>query len=106
MDTLKTPEQLKAKVAADLQRIKSSMPGVYQAIQDKAQDIGGEAYALVRQGCAGKPNTFYAFENGHVVGTRFNLPELDRDVAYSMVAFGVDFMVVWPQPLAQAAGGV
>ncbi len=97
MDTSKTPEQIKAKVAADIKRIQQHMPGVYQAIKDKAQVIGDSAYLYVKQACAGKPNTFYAMENGHIVGTRFNIPDLDREVAWAMCAFGVDFMVVWPE---------
>lgn len=106
MDTEKTPEEIAAKVAADLQRIKSHMPGVYAAIQQKASVIGGKAYALVRAGCAGKPNHFWAMENGHIVGTRFQIPELDRDVAHTLVAYGLDCLVVWPEsvPAQQQEG--
>jgi hypothetical protein len=52
--------------------IKTQMPMVYGAIQDKAQEIGKEAFALVRKGLRGEPNTFYAFERGYVVGTPFS----------------------------------
>ena len=101
MDTFKTPEQTKAKVAADIKRIQQHMPGVYKAIKDNATEIGDRAYLYVKQACAGKPNTFYAMENGHIVGTRFELPEIDRDIAWAMCAFGIDFMVVWPEETAK-----
>jgi hypothetical protein len=52
--------------------IKTQMPMVYGAIQDKAQQIGKDAFALVRKGLRGEPNTFYAFERGYVVGTPFS----------------------------------
>ena len=99
MDTLrkKTPEE----VALDLQRIKTHMPETYRAIQQKAAQIGNGAFALVRRGCAGEPNAFYAFESGHVVGTPFNLPDIARDVAQYMVTFGVDHAVVWPEYTVQ-----
>ncbi len=96
MDTSKTSEQTKAKVAADIKRIQQHMPNVYKAIKDKADEIGGQAYLYVKQSCAGRPNTFYAMENGHIVGTKFELPDIDRDVAQAMCAFGIDFMVIWP----------
>lgn len=101
MDTQLTPEQLKAKVQADLQRIKTHMPGVYKSIQQMAQKIGNQAYTLVRLACAGQPNTFFAIENGHVVGTRFGLPDLDRDIAVSMLEWGMDCLVVWPLEYAE-----
>ena len=42
-------EQL-TKVAEGLHTIKTHMPLVYGAIQDKSKEIGNEAFALVRKG--------------------------------------------------------
>lgn len=93
MDTLrkKTPEE----VAQDLQRIKTHMPETYKAIQEQAARIGNTAFALVRRGCAGEPNTFYAFEAGHVVGTPFTIPEVSEPMAMAMVRYGLAHAVVW-----------
>ena len=53
-------------VEQEIADIKAHMPEVYQAIKDKADEIGKEAYALVRRGLRGEPNCFYAFERGWV----------------------------------------
>ena len=93
------------KVAEGLHVIKTQMPMVYGAIQDKAQEIGKDAFALVRRGLRGEPNTFYAFERGYVVGTPFSHGELTKDVAAMMVQFGVAFVCIWREPGADAAKG-
>lgn len=77
------------------------MPRVYAAIKAKADEIGTEAYACVRQGLRGVPDRFYAMENGHVVGTPFAPGPVPDEVARLMVQFGVAFVCIWP-----GAGGV
>lgn len=90
-------------VEARVRQIKDHMPEVYRAIQDKAEDIGREAYAMVRRAIAGQPNTFYAFERGYVVGTPFSKHDITADLAMAMVAFGTTYAVVWAEPQAKEA---
>ena len=101
MDTQqrKTPDQ----VAQDLHRIKTHMPETYKAIQQQAASIGNLAFALVRRGCAGESNTFYAFEAGHVVGTPFTIPDVAEPLATAMVRYGVAHAVVWGQRVTEGA---
>ncbi|MFC7408727.1 hypothetical protein [Hydrogenophaga atypica] len=92
-------------VQARVQLIKAEMPETYKAIVVQAQMMGNEAYALVRRGLRGEANCFYAVERGHVVGTPFNLPDVQADMARFMVQFGCAFLVMWaPVAVAAAAG--
>lgn len=86
-----------AEVEQQIAQIKGHMPAVYQAIKDKAGQIGNDAYRLVRQGIAGQPCKFYAFERGRVVGTPFKGHPIEADVAQAMVQFGVSFCVMWAE---------
>ena len=90
-----TPEEQAAAVAKQLATIKTHMPAVYAAVQAKANEIGSEAFALVRRGARGEPDCFYAFEGGRVVGTPFN-QAVHPDVAQLIVQFGVTFLCMWP----------
>ena len=93
-------------VQARVQLIKAQMPDTYEAIKDKASDIGNDAYSLVRRGLRGEANCFYAMERGHVVGTPFNLPNVQDDVARLVLQFGCTFMVMWaPEACKGAADG-
>ena len=92
MDT----EAPKVDVNAQIAEIRAHMPAVYQAIQDKAEQIGKEAFAIVRKGLRGEPNCFYAFERGRVVGTPFVLPDVTNYIAGKMVQFGVAHVCIWP----------
>ncbi len=102
MDTSRTTEQIKVKVAADIERIKTRMPNVYAEIQAKAAVIGSKAFNLVKRGCAGQPNTFYAFEAGHVVGTPFSNHDIERDIAQAMCTFGIQHVSIWHAEAVQA----
>ena len=82
-------------IEARVRDIKAHMPETYKAIQARAAEFGREAYALVRRGIAGQPNTFYAFERGWVVGTPFNQVDIAADVALGMVMFGCTAVVIW-----------
>lgn len=104
MDTGQS-DQPADKVAQGLHTIKAHMPLVYGAIQDKAAEIGNEAFALVRKGLRGEPNAFYAFERGYVVGTPFSAGELTKDVAALMVQFGMAFVCIWRAPGAATQEG-
>ena len=75
-------------VQQKIDQIKQSMPETYKAIQAKAKVIGNDAYLLVRRGLRGEANCFWAMEGGLVMGTPFNLPDTQRDVAWAMVCFG------------------
>lgn len=92
MDTSKS----QVDVAATLDHIKRSMPKTYQAIQDRATDLGNEAYVLVRRGIKGLPCCFYAVERGHVVGTPFTGHAIEPVLASQMVQFGCEFLVIFP----------
>lgn len=84
--------------------IKSHMPETYKAIQAKAGEIGKEAYALVRRGLRGEAGCFYAFERGRVVGTPFNEPEINAEIAQYMVTFGCTYVCIWPARKAGTDG--
>jgi hypothetical protein len=72
MDTRnRTVIKSEAEVEALLLTIKTKMPLTYAAVKAKAQAVGGDAYAWVRQGLRGAPDCFYAVEVGHAVGTPF-----------------------------------
>lgn len=86
-----------AEVEQQIALIKDSMPETYKSIQAKAEQIGRDAYRLVRQGIAGQPCKFYAFERGRVVGTPFKGHPIEADVAQAMVQFGVSFCVMWAE---------
>lgn len=77
--------------------IRAHMPEVYAVIQDKAQQIGPEAFALVRRGLRGEPGCFYAFEAGHVVGTPFGRSHPAMvETANFLVRFGCAHVCIWP----------
>lgn len=99
MDTAaKTGQQV--DVEGQIAIIKQAMPQTYQAIQDKAREMGKDAYALVRRGIKGEPNCFYAIEAGHVVGGPFNLRGVNAEVAKLMCEFGCRHLVMWAAPVA------
>ena len=103
MDTAAKSE---VEVEAAIGLIKSKMPTVYDMILVKAKEIGNDAYAHVRAGLRGEVNRFYAFENGHVVGTKFNCPQITSDIALFVVEFGVSACVIWALPVQAPAQGV
>lgn len=97
MSEQQSQDGMKALVDQRLQVIKSRMPNVRQAIEDRAALIGNETFALVRRGLRGEPGCFYALEGGHVVGTPFG----DADprmaqVAQFLVRFGCAHVCIWP----------
>lgn len=88
-----------------IQIIKTKMPETYKAIQIKAGQVGNEAYALVKRGLRGEANCFWAMEAGHVVGTPFNMPDLNREMAAAMVQFGCLYVCTFgPVPKGAAHG--
>ena len=82
-------------VSAQIEEIKARMPETYRAIQAKAQEIGNEAFRLVRRGLRGEPNCFYAVERGFVKGAPFKHAQLSAEVAQQIVQFGCGFLVMW-----------
>jgi hypothetical protein len=92
----------KTDVGAKIEEIKRFMPETYKSIQAKSKEIGNEAFVLVRRALRGDPNCFYAFEQGRVVGTPFNLVEVNRDVAQYMVTFGCPHVCIWAMPAMPA----
>lgn len=91
MDTRTANDSVEAQIAT----IKAQMPETYKSIQAKSQEIGKQAFSLVRRGLRGEPNCFYAFERGVVVGTPFNLLEVNRDIAQYMVTFGCTYVCIF-----------
>lgn len=93
---------IKAYVDGQLGIIKAHMPLTYQSIKAKAEEVGGKAYALVRLGIAGRPNTFYAIEGNRAVGTPFvDVPGMDKMAEY-IRQFGCKLFILWAQEAQQA----
>lgn len=91
---------------ACVQLIKARMPETYKSVGETSARIGQVAFRLVRAGIRGKPNCFYAVERGHVVGTPFNMPGVQDDMARLVLQFGCTFMVMWaPEACKGAADG-
>lgn len=85
----------KEELDRKINEIKAHMPNVYQSIQRKAKEVGSKAFALVRAGLRGVPNSFYAFERGRVVGTPFAGHPIAADVASVMVQFECAHVCMW-----------
>lgn len=94
-----------AAVEQQISEIRQFMPGVYASIRAKAEEIGREAFALVRRGLRGEPGCFYAFERGRVVGTPFDGCEIQADVAAVMVQFRCAHVCMWGVPRHEVAHG-
>lgn len=94
----------KVDVAALIDDIKRFMPETYAAIQQRAYEIGNDAYVQVRKGLRGEPNCFYAFERGRVVGTPFNITDVMNVVAGNMVRFGCAYVCIWPMAATPQPG--
>lgn len=75
-------------VSEKLAEIKQHMPGMYQAIRDRASKDGNLVFELVRRGLRGEKNCFYGWEGGRVVGTRFDTVDADYHLALGMIQFG------------------
>jgi hypothetical protein len=100
-----TQQNDQSQTAGKIEEIKTLMPQVYKGIQQKAVQIGRNAYALVRRGLAGEPNCFYAFEGGRVVGTPFNDRMTNIDIALHVVEFGCAHVCVWGDRLQGVQDG-
>ena len=97
MSEQQSQDGMKALVDQRLQVIKSRMPNVRQAIEDRAALIGNEAFALVRRGLRGEPGCFYALEGGYVVGTPFGEKDPRMvQVAQFLVRFGSAHVCIFP----------
>jgi len=57
MDSMDT-QPPKIDVTAKIEEIKRFMPETYKSIQAKSQEIGNEAFVLVRKGLRGEANCF------------------------------------------------
>lgn len=82
-----------------LQLIREHMPQTYAEIQRQAQARGNAVFGLVRRGCSGQADCFYAIEAGHVVGTPF-AQAVDPALAALIVQFGIGFLVLLQQAAA------
>lgn len=82
------------------------MPKTYAHIRQRSapDDLGTQAFALVRRGLRGEANCFWAMEGGHVVGTPFAADHpITADVAQLMVAFGCAYVCILPDAPKAAA---
>jgi hypothetical protein len=95
----------KVDVPALIEDIKRFMPETYASIKRKAEEVGNEAYVLVRRGLRGEPNCFYAFERGRVMGTPFSLVEVQRDIAQYMVTLGCAHVCIFAMVNKEEAHG-
>jgi len=93
MDTRTAANDVEAQVA----RIKTHAPEVYKAIQAKAQEIGTEAFRLVRRGLRGEPNCFYAVEQGTVYGAPFTGLQGAGWIAQQIAQFGCAHVCIFPE---------
>lgn len=75
-------------VSEKLAEIKMHMPGMYQAIKERAAKDGNLVYELVRRGLRGEKNCFYGWSDGRVVGTRWDTLDVDYHLALGMIQFG------------------
>lgn len=94
-----------ADIEARVREIKTHMPETYKSIQAKADEIGRDAYGMVRRALGGQPNLFYALERGWVMGTPFNLKDITADVALSLVMFNARSVVLWGVVAKEASHG-
>jgi len=83
------------RVAQQVAEIKATMPGIYQLILDKAEDIGRPAYSLVRRSLAGEPNCFFAWDKRRAIGTPFSSPGVMHDTMRFMAEFGSPLGAIW-----------
>lgn len=99
MDTSAEKTAQADKVEKVIDSIKTHMPETYKGIQSKAAAIGRLAYQLVRRGVSGEANCFYGWENGRVVGTPFNCPQVTGDIALHVVEFGSAHVCIFGEQL-------
>ena len=60
--------------------LRAQMPNVARAVDERRRQDGAEwVNATIRKAMNGEPNQFYAFENGHVLGTPFTA-DFDKGV--------------------------
>lgn len=88
-----------------LHTIKTRMPKLYEAIQERAKNVPG-VYAQVRAGLRGEANQFYGCEAGHVVGTPFGGERWASTLALlkdQSLQFGFGFLVMWGDPVQTPA---
>lgn len=104
MDTRTASDGKTDQAVEQVALIKAFMPKVYGAIKAKAEELGPDAYSLVRRGARGEADCFYAFEGGRVVGTPF-CQSVTADVAVLMVEFGVGFVCMWPSSAGKGGNG-
>ncbi|TAK97057.1 MAG: hypothetical protein EPO09_04940 [Aquabacterium sp.] len=78
------------------QDLKHLMPGVARMVRERRSEWGdAHVTDCVNRGMRGEPNQFYAFENGHIVGTAFDgRADLDDLVKSSAMLQGAVFMVM------------
>lgn len=88
-------DQQKAEEDRQIKLIKDRMPKVYKAIKEKADELGNDAYALVRRGIRGERGCFFASEADLKVGTYWHT-ELQTDVAKLVERFGMTYVCMWP----------
>lgn len=97
----KLGHQIDVKARTD--EIRQNMPETYREIVAMAGRVGGKAYEVVRQAIRGEPNRFYAIERGWVVGTPFDLPQVQPELAVFILRFGCTYLVMWSPELVQEA---
>lgn len=104
MDT-RSRTEIEAEVQQHIAEIKAHMPETYKTIQAKAQEIGAQAFALVRAGLRGEPNRFWAMERGWVKGTVFNALGIQDEVAGQMVRWGCAHVCIFGVPVKESSDG-
>ena len=96
---------IEAEVQRHIAEIKAHMPETYKSILVKADEIGRQAFVIVRAGLRGEPNRFWSMERGWVKGTPFNTLGIQEETAVQMVRFGCAHACIFGVPASEAQDG-
>lgn len=86
--------------------LRVSMPNVARLVDEKRAELGAEfVNDCIKRAIAGKPDLFFAFEAGHVLGTPFSKDAVVAEAIRISVALGGSFAMVMARPAAEVPRG-
>lgn len=82
--------------------LREQMPNVARLVDEQRETLG-KAYVneCIRAAVAGKPDKFYAFEAGHVLGTPFTRDTVLHEAVRCCVALGGSYAMVIARPIEE-----
>lgn len=85
--------------------MREAMPNVARLVDEQRQQHGvGYVNGVIKRAIAGEPDLFYAFEDGHVLGTPFRADAVTgKLLELAVVLGGKHAMVMKPPPEAARA---